>query len=440
MAPREREEIFDEVASREEMWRKKEKEFDLAEEDKWMAKVDLDAFREEIKDLGRKLSKVQGTRDLNHLHKFILWSNMLTFFGVVTMGFVPFYFALPAIALSIGTTTRWTMIAHHTCHGGYDNCNVARFNRFRFAVGSLWRRFCDWFDWMVPEAWNVEHNNLHHYHLSEAGDPDLVERNMKSIRDAPLPMFAKYIVVGFLMCTWKWSYYAPNTYKELRIKEFRKTNPRQLEKYMNDPKWDLHGPYLIYTFFQPGALPPFLSGLGLLGRVLGPYFIYRFGILPLGWLALGHYLKLADPTAMYFNAVMTLFLADVFGNMHSFLIVAPNHAGLDLYKFHSHCKPKTGMFFLRQVISSANFAAGTDLIDFMHGFLNYQVEHHLWPDLSMKSYQNAMPIVKEICKKYNVPYIQESVFLRLKKTVDIMIGKTEMRDFPEGVILENLSR
>jgi len=345
---------------------------------------------------------------------------------------------IPAIALSIGTTSRWTMIAHHTCHGGYDNCEpTGRFSRFKFAIGSLWRRFIDWFDWMHPEAWNVEHNNLHHYHLGEDGDPDLVERNMKNIRDANIPMALKYLVVGFFMGTWKWTYYAPNTYKELRIKEFRKEDPKKLEKYMNDPKYDLHGPYLIYTYFVPGALPPFLSGLELITRVLGPYFFYRFFILPLPWLLIGNYLNAETAMSMYYNAMATLFLADVVGNIHTFIIIATNHAGNDLYKFSSHCKPKSGMFFMRQVISSANYAAGTDLVDFAHGFLNYQIEHHIWPDLSMKSYQRAMPLVKELCDFHNIPYIQESVFVRLKKTVDIMIGKTSMREFPEGVIIEN---
>ena len=32
---------------------------------------------------------------------------------------------------------------------------------------------------MLPEAWNVEHNNLHHYRTGEPGDPDLVERNLE---------------------------------------------------------------------------------------------------------------------------------------------------------------------------------------------------------------------------------------------------------------------
>jgi hypothetical protein len=35
--------------------------------------------------------------------------------------------------------------------------------------------------------------------------------------------------------------------------------------------------------------------------------------------------------------------------------------------------------------------------------------------------------VKAICEKHGVPYVQENVFRRVKKLVDIMVGKTSMR-------------
>mmetsp|Transcript_49325 Transcript_49325/g.139661 ORF Transcript_49325/g.139661 Transcript_49325/m.139661 type:complete len:91 (-) Transcript_49325:112-384(-) len=75
---------------------------------------------------------------------------------------------------------------------------------------------------------------------------------------------------------------------------------------------------------------------------------------------------------------------------------------------------------------------GTDLCDFMHGWLNYQIEHHLWPDLSMLSYQKAAPLVKSICKKHGVPYVQENVFVRLRKLADIMVGSASMRRYPSA--------
>ena len=38
-------------------------------------------------------------------------------------------------------------------------------------------------------------------------------------------------------------------------------------------------------------------------------------------------------------------------------------------------------------LMQVNFNTGSDANDFMHGWLNYQIEHHMFPDLSMLSYQ-----------------------------------------------------
>ena len=48
----------------------------------------------------------------------------------------------------------------------------------------------------------------------------------------------------------------------------------------------------------------------------------------------------------------------------------------------------------------------------------------------MLSYQKSMPKVKALCAKHGVPYTQENVFVRLKKTVDSMCGTTTMREVP----------
>ncbi len=36
------------------------------------------------------------------------------------------------------------------------------------------------------------------------------------------------------------------------------------------------------------------------------------------------------------------------------------------------------------------------------------------------------PIVKEVCKKHNLPYRQESVFKRVWMTVELIVGKTNL--------------
>jgi len=236
---------------------------------------------------------------------------------------------------------------------------------------------------------------------------------------------AAYTVAGI----WKWWYYSPNTFKELRVKEIRRQNPALLtENGRFNPDEPLT---LTSMIFDNSYLPSWISLSDFMARVWLPYVVYRFLVVPLPLLLAGKHFMPESPNTWYLNAIGTLILADILGNVHSFIIVVTNHAGDDLYRFSTSCRPRSGTFYLRQVISSANFAAGTDLVDFFHGWLNYQIEHHMWPDLSMLSYQRAMPQVKEICKRHNIPYVQESVFTRLRKTVDIMVGKETMRNYPE---------
>ena len=86
-----------------------------------------------------------------------------------------------------------------------------------------------------------------------------------------------------------------------------------------------------------------------------------------------------------------------------------------------------GDFYRRQISGSVNYRTGSDLNDFMHGYLNYQIEHHLWPDMTMLQYKKAQPLVKAVALKYDIPYVQQSVWMRLRKTVSIMVGSSSMQ-------------
>ena len=207
------------------------KEYDadvLAPEDAWIGKLDHEAFKEDVRTLGKTLAAQQGPADVAHLHKIIAWSRACTLIGLSTMWYC--VNPLSIYLLSLGTMTRWTIIGHHVCHGGFDKCSGGTYNRFKFGVGSLWRRVVDWLDWMLVEAWNVEHNQLHHYCLGEKADPDLVEENLKPIRNAKASPTSKYMKVAFFMLTWKWFYYAPNTFKMLKIHELRRKNQVPVHK------------------------------------------------------------------------------------------------------------------------------------------------------------------------------------------------------------------
>jgi len=403
----------------------KSKENELKADEEWIAKLDINAFAKDIKELGAKLEKAQGPADVRHLNKMVNWSNMCAFVAFLTMGFG--VNPISICGVSLWTFSRWTMIAHHTCHGGYDKChpNKGRWNRFKFGVGTFWRRFCDWLDWMMPEAWNVEHNNRHHYNLSEVDDPDLVEMNLSDLRESNMPLALKYVQVGLAMFTWKWFYYSPNTYKELKLAKLRREG-KPLPKGVN-PEDAVTIKSIVC------GQNPFYTAWELFAVVLGPYLIIHFFLLPLPLVYIGNTFDMGaglDGETMYWNAVKNLFYAELLTNLHGFVAVVTNHAGDDMYRFRDGCRPFSGSFYLRQVLASVDFAMGDNVTDFMHGWLNYQIEHHLWPNLSMLSYQKAAPMVREVCAKHGVPYIKENVFIRVKKTVDIMVGTSSMKWFP----------
>jgi len=404
----------------------------LAKEDRWIASCDLAEFSRELKELGKTLAANQGSADVDHLYKIIRWSRTCTAVGVLSSAVCVNPLSIAALAL--GCMTRWTIVAHHVCHGGFDRVDTGgRFNRFSFGVGSLWRRCVDWLDWMLVEAWNVEHNQLHHYFLGEDKDPDLVERNLQLIRKMPawtLPI--KYVAVAFMACTWKWYYYSPNTFKVLKLSQQRRAGVKS-----GYTEAEEEAPCVLGSWMTPWY-GKFFTNLEFFGRVLGPFFLGRFVLLPLAVAAVvGACAAILGSTAPAVYAasagkasLLNIVLGELATNAWAFLVVATNHCGEDLYRFEGHAAARSPSFYLRQTVSSVNFATGTDTIDFLHGWLNYQIEHHLWPDLSMLSYQKSQPLVKAICKKHGVPYVQESVFLRLKKTVDIAVGNTSMRRFP----------
>eukprot|EP00440_Ansanella_granifera_P037877 gb/GFBE01041090.1/.p1 GENE.gb/GFBE01041090.1/~~gb/GFBE01041090.1/.p1 ORF type:complete len:488 (+),score=101.93 gb/GFBE01041090.1/:1-1464(+) len=380
----------------------------LAPEDAWISTLDLEGFGREVRELGKQLEAEQGQDDVDHLKKIVFWSDLCAVVGLSTMWLAPNPVAV--LALSLWTHSRWTMIGHHICHGGYNRTDdTGRYSSRGFALGSLVQRVTDWFDWMLPEAWNMEHNQLHHYRLGEEADPDLVERNVLAWGG-----LNKDVMTFLSMLVWKWYYYAPNTYKELKLAEMQRKGQRTPEGF--DPQ----KPMTLVEVLLDGDIFSFWE---LFSGVIGPYLLLRFLVLPLP-------LALFSPD-LFASAVINLVLAELLSNLHAFVVITTNHAGSDLYRFERGCKPKSPTFYLRAVTSSTNFRTGDDVNDFFHGWLNYQIEHHVWPDLSMLAYQKGQPKLQELCRKHGVPYVQEDVFTRLGKTLDIFTGRDKMRRFPD---------
>ena len=95
---------------------------------------------------------------------------------------------------------------------------------------------------------------------------------------------------------------------------------------------------------------------------------------------------------------------------------APNHIGMPVL-------PKAARldFLNRQVLMSRNVSGG-NLITFLMGGLNHQVEHHLFPSMPRPNLKRAQPLVEAFCAEQGIPYTQTSLLGAYRAIVNHLHG------------------
>jgi fatty acid desaturase len=83
---------------------------------------------------------------------------------------------------------------------------------------------------------------------------------------------------------------------------------------------------------------------------------------------------------------------------------APNHKGMPTLTQADELD-----FLRRQVLTSRN-VAGSRPVDFVLGGLNYQIEHHLFPNMPRPNLRRAQPLVRAFCHQHGLPYTEASLF------------------------------
>ncbi len=83
-------------------------------------------------------------------------------------------------------------------------------------------------------------------------------------------------------------------------------------------------------------------------------------------------------------------------------VFAPNHKGMLMLDKNSN------LDFLEQQILTARNVKGHPLTDFLYGGLNYQIEHHLFPNMPRNKLREAQKIVRAFCKEYSISYYETS--------------------------------
>lgn len=103
------------------------------------------------------------------------------------------------------------------------------------------------------------------------------------------------------------------------------------------------------------------------------------------------------------KAILLFFVVNFSTGLYMSNIFAPNHKGMPQLK-----KGIKISFMEQQIMTSRNIKPNW-LTDFLYIGLNYQIEHHLFPDCPRNKLKRITPYVIEICKRLKLEYTAVSV-------------------------------
>jgi len=142
----------------------------------------------------------------------------------------------------------------------------------------------------------------------------------------------------------------------------------------------------VRGLLRPGKVPQRGVELALVGTRLTAYVVALLVLLP------------PTKAVAFFVVQMAVFGLCLGGSF------APSHKGMPIV-------PPTAKidFFRRQVLMSRNVRGGL-WVDFFMGGLNYQIEHHLFPNMPRPNLKRVQPLIRDYCAQHGAPYTEVGLF------------------------------
>ncbi|WP_228853309.1 fatty acid desaturase family protein [Aegicerativicinus sediminis] len=304
-------------------------------------------------------------------------------FLVLLMYFVPYLFIilnvitnpiaifLTWMVMAIGMTSIYFVIGHDANHGNYSTNRTINklLSNLTILVGGS------------SLVWRIQHNILHHVYTNiEEHDEDLYV--LPILRFSPLQKRKK---LHRYQGIYAWILYCLFTLSWTTRKDFIKLNGYKAKKLIKTQN-TTYTKALLFLIFS---------------KII--YFIL-FLILPI--------ILNNQPwtfTLMCFitmHMICGFLLSIMFQLAHKVMEVSihvPDEEGQIDTDWASH-----------QLRTTANFATKNRIISWFTGGINFQIEHHLFPDICHVHFPEISKIVKRVTDKYKLPYNELSFLQAIK--------------------------
>ena len=219
-------------------------------------------------------------------------------------------------------------------------------------------------------VWRIQHNVLHHTYTNiEHADDDLNAPFF--LRFSP---HAKHYWVHQFQHIYIWFFYSISTISWITTKDFVR-----IKRFKDMGFLDKKNEYLKVIVSMT------------LWKLL--YYTYAL-VLPMILLPFAWWIVLLAFISMHMvTGLMVSIVFQIAHIMPATDFPLPDEAGLMNDNWYSH-----------QFATTSNFAPNNQLLFWFIGGLNYQVEHHVLPDVCHVHYKKLAELVKETAKDFGLPY------------------------------------
>lgn len=284
--------------------------------------------------------------------------------GVVTS--TPLFIGLWMV-MGFGMATIGLCVMHDANHGSYSN-NKTLNNIMAHSMNLIGGTAC---------IWKMQHNVLHHTYTNIKGaDEDIEAGNL--LRFSPVQPKMK---MHRFQHIYAWFLYCLMTFMRVTVKDFLQ----------------------LFKFKKIGLVKTQKDFNALLFRIIR-WKIFYYGyilVLPMvllpqsPWLILGCFLLML--------AVTGLILSVIFQTAHVMTTCdfpTPDETGTHANSWAVH-----------QINTTTNYSPKSRIFSWFVGGLNYQIEHHLFANISHVHYKKLSPIVSSTAEEFGVKYNSHKTFV-----------------------------
>lgn len=330
-----------------------------------------DQIEQEFEAIKQRYRKKLGPKDVAYITGLRRKSRLSEGIGrgLLWISFEPITFGAGVFFVWLHRNLEAIEIGHNVLHGQYDYFpEIPEFHSRNFK-------------WKAPideEGWRREHNALHHVHTNVyEKDPDLnhgvlrtndrIPWNKEHLYQVPL-----YLGLGYPIMLYKFNAQNLGFSQAYREKNFPAGN---------------QGYALVH---HPDSSPQELKKRHW--RSVARVLVKEYVLFPLLALATGY---------SFFKVLLGNLIADAINNYWIGLTIQATHFTEPLQS--DEAIQHKGRWYLSQLDSSVNFK-GSRRMSVLWGHLNYQIEHHLFPDIPSRHYPDMAKEVKAVCAKYGIQY------------------------------------